>query len=241
MSMTLEDIYEYLATGELAHVIMGSKLDNDKLEVPKQHYARLRNAIQLGLTDLHKRFLLREEQLVVDISQGPGTYWLTRKYAQSNTKSTEPVKYLVDSEQPFQENLLRIARVKDPEGNDIPMNLLDSEYTIRVLRNDQILVGKDITTTTLTIHYHADHPILNKFLADSSPMSVSVDLPTALLHPLTLFVASRVMNPIGLSEQFHEGNNYFSKYLAAVNDISQQGLDIRQTSENSRLEDNGWA
>ena len=120
------------------------------------------------------------------------------------------------------------------------MELTDSNYTIRTLRSDRIELGSGITTPSITLKYHADHPVINKYLADSAPQTINIELGATYLGPLTLFVASRVMNPIGLSNEFHEGNNYFSKYLASIQDIAQQGLDIRQITDNDRFTDNGF-
>ena len=241
MTVTLADVYESLATGELTHVIMGSELDEDYSKVPKKHFVRLRNAVQLGLTDLHKRFLLREETISLDLSSGLSSYILTKEYAESNIKSSQPIKYIKDAAAPFESNLVKIARISTDLGDPVPLNLLDSDYTVNLVRSDRISIGKDVKANGLIITFHADHPQFNKYLADSSPMSVQVEIPTTFIYPLSLFVASRIINPIGLSEQFHEGNNYFSKYLSAIAEIQEQGLDIRQTSSNSRLEEDGWA
>lgn len=241
MSMTLADIYEYLSTGELSQVVMGSSsLDDPSAGVPKERYKQLRNSIQLGLTDLHKRFLIKERYLKVDVSNGPGVYHLTSAYAQSNPKALGD-QYLLDLDDSFKDDMLKIARVEDQDGEELLLNTLDSDVSLITPNDTSIKVPTGLSDTReLNVVYHANHPVLNALLADSAPATVKVDLPHKYLHALTLFVASRVMNPVGLRQEFHEGNNYFAKYLKAVQDLEQQGMNQTRTSDNDRLEAGGW-
>jgi hypothetical protein len=241
MAMTLEDIYEYLATGELAQVIMGSSAEGNEMEVPKARYRQLRSAIQLGLTDLHKRFLIREETLTVDTTMGPGTYYLLPDYAESNARSKQPVKYILDGANPFKDDLLKVARMYDDTNTELVLNVLGDDKAILTPSNTSFILPETSTTAFITVVYHANHPQINKVLADTAPSTVKIDLEHIYLHALTLFVASRVMNPIGLSgETFHEGNNYFSKYLNAVQELSAQGMAVTRTSTHVERMDPGW-
>jgi hypothetical protein len=73
-----------------------------------------------------------------------------------------------------------------------------------------------------------------------NPDNVEVELPDSHLEPLLLFVASRVHNPIGMSNEFHAGNSYYAKYEASCQQIELLNLLVDQGSQNTRHAANGW-
>jgi len=49
-----------------------------------------------------------------------------------------------------------------------------------------------------------------------------------------------VHNPIGMTNEFHAGNTYYSKYLAACQELENQNLQTDRTGGNTRAQRNGW-
>jgi hypothetical protein len=54
------------------------------------------------------------------------------------------------------------------------------------------------------------------------------------------FVASRVHNPIGMTNEFHAGNSYAAKYEQACMLLDMKNLQVDQGSENTKLRDRGF-
>ena len=61
------------------------------------------------------------------------------------------------------------------------------------------------------------------------------------LEALLMFVASRIMNPVGMSAEFHDGNNYAAKYEMACKKLEDQNVRLDKVTNNDRITRNGWA
>jgi hypothetical protein len=247
--MTLDDIYDALATGELSQVILGND-GTGVLEIPEDRRRQIRRSLQLGLTDLHTRFLIREKRVRVTMIPGKNVYLLDSKYAVSNTKSTA-TKYLVDTEDPFDNSLLQVERIYDALGNKISLNELSNELAIRTLSDNTLLVpeGFDtatvlssagLDTTSLMVYYRADHTPLDKYVADAAPTIVPIALPSKYMQALLYFIAHRALNPIGFNDRTHEGNNFAQKYEMECQRLVGIGAGIETVTSNDLVMDAGW-
>jgi len=249
--MTLQDIYDQLAYGELRNIVMGSGgIGNTEESIPEDKFEIILPFIALGLTELHKRFLLHENELTLDLVPGKGTYVITKDYAVSNTKSKQPVKYILDTDSPFESDLMRIERVyatyRDKEY-EVPLNEIDNAMGVRSTASHLLQVPTDSTkapwlleTTSLRVVYRANHPRISKHLAISSPAQVAVNLPDTHLEPLLWYVASRAHNPKGISNEFHEGNNYAGKFEASCQRLITENLQVQSHDEIDKFHDRGF-
>lgn len=250
--MTLEDIYTQLSFGELRQLFLaGTDIDDPDAGMPKEHFAKLLPSISLGLTELYKRFFLREGHLTLELVPNKATYVLMPKFAESNTKSAEPVKYLKDMDSPFQDDLFKVERVYGTyreEEYEIPLNEIGNTWALRTTSYNTLLVPTDAEvalwlkeTTELHIVYRANHPVMSKHLANAAPMLVEVELPPTHLEALCFYVASRIQNPLGMVPgSMHEGNNYFSRFLASVEELKMQNFEIDDDAVNFKLTGRGF-
>ena len=236
--MTLLDIYNSMAYGELRDLfLLGTDIDDGGVGVQSDQLVKLWPNIELGLTVLHTRFMLKEGSLSVPLVEGQSIYVLA-------PKKDVPVAWDND--------LLKIERVYGifkEEEYDIPLNELNNPLSIRTSSANTLVIPDSVTyeswmdkTTALKIKYRANHPYTKPYLANASPAATPIYLPATHLEALLLFVASRVMNPIGMVPgSLHEGNNYAQKFELAVSQLKDGGYDIGQAQENNRLVNNGWA
>tara|TARA_R110000851_G_scaffold71867_3_gene159655 strand:+ start:252 stop:1013 length:762 start_codon:yes stop_codon:yes gene_type:complete len=252
--MKLQDIYNQLAYGELRQVVLGTGPigSADGMPDTKEHYAKILPFVKLGITELHKRFNLRERSLTLEIQPGQVSYVLSTAFAASNTTGTEAVKYILDSADPFQDDLMKIERIYGTYNTvryEIPLNRLDDTSAIRTNSYNMLLIPSSTTeapwlleTTELEVVYRADHPVIGDILANALPGRTDIYLPNMYLEPLIWYIASRATNPAGLSGEFHEGNNYTAKYEQAISVLKNTGIDytVDAQSENNRLSAGGW-
>lgn len=233
--MTLQDIYNQLAYGELRLLNLGSgDIDSDQT-FPQESFIKMLPSVQLGLTELHKKFALREGRITLPLVEGQVTYVLTKK---------------LDAPSDFQDNLLKVERIKGiyrEEKYEIPLNVIDNPAAIRTTSYNTLLIPNDVKlapwlkeTNELEIVYRADHPRINVNIAQAAPLAVEVDLPSTYLQALLYFIASRSYNPVGMSQEFHEGNNYAMKYEQELMNLQALNFEIDDDAVNTRVVDNGW-
>ena len=215
--MNLKDVIDQLSHGELRNTFMADTSDGELTERNKE---MLITHVTMGLTALHTRFFLKERTHVVNLVPGTGTY-----------RINEP-------------DLLRIEAVRD---------MVNDEYLINVLGEPESLHTSDYRTLdvplalyeklespTLEVFYRANHLPLGKSVKYLPLDRTEIDLPYTHLEALTLYVASRVMNPVGMSETFHDGNNYAAKYEQACQRIELAGFEISQTGGANKFAVGGW-
>lgn len=242
--MMLQDIFDQLAYGELSQLyVAGDGTTEGMREADKP---RMIAHIQLGLTALHKRFRLKEGHFTLELVPGRSSYVLKSAFAQSNLESAEPVKFINDVERPFKDDLLRVERVVDDKGNEWTLNKAGDPLALRTPSFNTLIVPdftelpEEARPVTLTVFYRADHPKINPIIGQYVSFTEEVDLPVTHLEPLLYFVASRVMNPVGLSGEFHEGNNYAAKYEQACMALEMHGFQQDNEGDQHRFDNYGW-
>ena len=114
---------------------------------------------------------------------------------------------------------------------------LSSYNTIRVPDN--------FCAQKLHVTYRAGFRKLKKIEDNGlyAPEQIEVDLPMEYLEPLIYYIASRKFNPNmnGVQQGFHEGNNYYQRYLAACALLVDQGLDVSAIGDSGmKFRDRGF-
>lgn len=250
--MTLDDIYQQLSFGELRQLFMGGKnIDDPNTGMPEESFYKLLPTIQLGLTEMHKRFNLRLGYFNVNLQDGQVIYQLLHKFAASNSRSKELVKYIDDSEFKFYNNLLKVEcmeGVLDEEKYEIPMNEAGNDEAIMFLSDTTFKIPTDeekapwlTETTSIKVTYRANHPEINTYIANVSPKTTEIYLPHTHLEALCYYVASRMYNPIGMvPNSIHQGNNYFAKFEASCLKIQDRGFEIDDDELSSKFGARGF-
>jgi hypothetical protein len=247
--MKLSEIFMQLTHGELSQLSLGG---SEAGEISEANYPKIVSHVNLALTALYKRFPLKEGQLTVALQAGRSTYPLTSSYAAANRRSRESVKFILDTQaEPFENDIHKIERVYTDTGFELGLNDEADMYscftpTATTLRVPLAVVAEsadlpqELKTTNLVVVYRANHPPITISLGLFEPERVEVDLPYSHLEPLLYYVASRVNNPTGMTNEFHAGNSYAAKYELSCAELERINLRVDQGSQNTRLERNGW-
>ena len=144
--MLLQDIFDQLTYGEMSQLSMAGPNTHG---IQVQDYPKIIPHINLALTELHKRFNLKESEVVIQQFDEIQTYTLELKYAQTSIPdvvlpgyvSPVPRHYLMDSVyQPFQNDVLRINAVFNELGEELFVNQEDA-YTVASGREPHINEG----------------------------------------------------------------------------------------------------
>jgi len=247
--MKLQEVFDQLTYGELSQLSIGG---NQAGAISPANYNRLIPHVNLGLTQLYKRFPLKEGRLTVELQDNRTVYPIHSKYAVSSRSSREPVRYIKDSlTAPFKDDIHKIEKVVASTGYEFSLNDESDEYSMftpssTVLRVsldvvDQVMdLPDELKTSLLEVVYRANHPLIIADGVDLEPDVIELELPYTHLEPLLLFIASRVHTPTGMTNEANLGTTYAAKYEAACQLLEVKGLQVDQGRQNSRLERNGW-
>lgn len=237
--ITLDQFLKNLAYGELANIALSkSLLSSDAAD----SYEKVISHIQLGLTALHQRFLIRGGQVVIQNYPHIGRYYLDPIYAKSNTTSTETYKYIEDTPgRPFLDNVLKIEQVFDEVGREYALNESDVADPIFTPEYNCVAMTPGVEGTYWTIVYRADHVSLPT--TDVTPANVEIDIPAQYFEPLQAYVAGRIMSGQGhsLFEGQVEGDRLMMRYEMLCSLLESQNMDMDDNDTHIRLEVNGWA
>lgn len=235
--MKLSDIFDQLTFGELAHVFIGG---GDKKEIAPSSYREMGAHLNLALTALHTRFMLREEEILVEKQGVQSDYLLDPRFTLSNQASSEPVRYLLDSQSaPFNGNVLRITAAYNSSGIELPLNDAGQALSLYTPRHDIVQIPYGAQGDVFALLYQANHPRLT-LTAATDPTQVEVDLHPSFLQALLFFVASRACISAGADAAGDESGRFLMKYETECQHLNFYNLDGDSVRTSSHLENNGW-
>ena len=238
--MKLSEIFSQLAYGELSQLGLVNET-GDGITPAKQ--GQLVAHVNMGLVALYKRFLLKEGRVTIQLVAGRSTYPLN---------TDEDTVFIENADSPeFLDDIHKIERVYTDKGLEMGLNDESEMYScytpsMNVLRVPYDVVNKvaglpeELLTDTLIVVYRANHPKIVYTGASFKPSNIDIQLPVSHLEPLLLYVASRVNNPVGMTNEFHAGNSYYAKYEKACQELELHNIRVDQGRQNNRLHINGW-
>ena len=232
----LEDFFNQLAHGEFISIDLGSEGCKG---ISVDDYPMIAVQINLGLTELYKRFNLKMGKVAIQLYDEITDYKIHSMYAQSNTDSTESPKWIADlGANPYTDDLLKIERVYNEIGCELSLNDPSDCKTINTPEYDVIQCSYPYDENTLLVRYRAaPMPIPTKGL---NPENVYVPIPPSLTEALLWYVAGRVMTNLNLAGDIGEGNNYTMKFEQSVQRVQQLGLINTDKATNLKPELRSW-
>ena len=227
--MVLQDIYDYLSFGEFRQLFLSGKgIDIDNVSaIPRDKFPQILPLVVLGLTEIYKRFQIKEGNTQVPLVHGTSLYSISAP------------------------DLLKIERVYGiylGKKYEIPLNIIGKEDAIRTPSVTSLLIPSDTEeapwlteTSELDVYYRANHPTIDAEEANCFPPKVSLELPSMYLEPLIYYIASKVLTPRGVSNETNLGNTYTAKFEAAVVQLKILNFEIDDGSESYLLHERGFA
>lgn len=235
--MILQSILKDLTYGELQGLRIGNLLPGEGESEPDPHqYEQIISYINLGLTEIYKRFFLRSVEIYVQEHQEIATYLLHSDFAQSNVVSVEDPKYIMDTpELPFQDDILKIEEVYDEAGVKIALNDISDEYSIYTPTYRSIQVPYPDDNTTIAVQYRANHPRISANVTTEAA-DIEVAIPNSLYEALLYFVGSRAHRPINPEKSA----DYWQMFKRSVDDVERLGLEVQGEPGDWRFDAHGW-
>lgn len=238
--MKLSDVFSQLTYGELSQLNLGGA---ESTGISSANYPVVLSHVNLGLTALYSRFALKEGRLTFALEAGRVSYPL------DTNEDVTFVDELGTAE--FADDIHKIEGVFTDGGVELALNDKTDVYscftsnaiTLRVPKdivNKAVGLPEELLTDNLLVTYRANHPSIPYRGVAFNPSKVYLELPNSHLEALLYFVASRVNNPIGMTNEFHAGNSYAAKYEKACQLLELKDMQIDQGSQSNRLVANGW-
>jgi len=239
--MKLRDVLNTMASGELSNL----SLFNEQGVLKPEHYSKLTTSINLGLTDLHTRFLLKLGSITLNLQAGQTVYPLKPMYQVGNRAPAGTVQFIEAGETKLKDNLLKVQQVFDDCGHELGLNDHDarrgvSTTTFNVLTVPECL-QKDYGVGKVSVSYRMNALPIRECFGELDIDAIEVDLDYSHLWALCLFVASRVHNPSGFGTGgVHEGNNYYGKYIAECDRLDAANMRLDYVADNVKGRQKGF-
>lgn len=235
--MILLDILKDLTYGELAGLAIGNLVMEEFDNEPDPHqYERIVSYINLGLTEIYKRFFLRSREIDIQQYEQLNTYKLHSDFAQSNVASLEPIKYIVDTaDDPFQDDILKVEEVYDEEGTKLSLNDITDEYSVYTPAYNIIQIPYPSDTATCSVQYRANHPKIPVALT-TDPATVEVEIPNSLYIALLQYVGYRA----NLLSNPERSVDYWQQFEKSCAHVDRLGLEVQGEPGDWRFDDHGW-
>lgn len=120
--MTLQDIFNHLTFGELSMIKLGGLEPPDQgiqdtsgsthePGMTEESRREVLGHIELGLMALYKRFFISKRLLLVNLIENKKFYRIHADFAVSNTASTESLRYIIDTDEPLIDEILKINEI----------------------------------------------------------------------------------------------------------------------------------
>ena len=153
---------------------------------------------------------------------------------------------------PFQDDVLRIEKIIDEDGQELYLNQEDDEWESNALRPnaettfsvytpefDAVQIPYPDADNQFIVHYRADHPKIAATV-DIDPTAIEVIVPPALLEGLLLYVGGRVNLNRGTELSLAEGQTFMTKFEHSIKTVENLNLRPTVDTTNRKLDRNGW-
>jgi hypothetical protein len=229
--MLLSEFKNYLIYGELSQINLGKELEEGN-ELP-----RLISSINLGLTELYKRFPIKLEEVIIQLNNYRSKYIISSNHAVSRMLPGDSPSnfYVIDSIiNPFKDDILSIEEVFNEAGEEIPLNDENLKYSIFTVGHNIINHPYPENENTIAVIYRAH---ANKLPSDATD-NTDIDIPQQFVEALVNYVSYRMFAAINMNSA--EAVNYYAKFEAACALIHNYGLYAKTNNTNMKLENTGW-
>jgi len=145
-------------------------------------------------------------------------------------------------------NVTKIERVflcesidPNPEAKfnlEVPYNDRFLEDSIWVSEYNSLQIKTPVTTSKLAVVYRADHEEI--ILEEYSHIYQEINLPTAYLEPLILYVAARATAGMDAVEGIRNTDIYSQKFEVAMAQLVQHGMYINDNTQDDKFCNRGW-
>lgn len=232
----LKVIFDHLRFGELYNVALGGP---DCRNIMPDDYPMVASQINMGAIELYKRFALKRDYVQIDLFDEITDYIIHSDYAQSNTASTAPQKWIHDvAEKPYTDNLLHIERVANELDEEFYLNDEHQPRSLYTPAYNIVRHSWPLSTNQIFVHYRAKPDEIDIYDFDLENDWVAV--PYTLLEALLIYVGGRVYLNLNPDSQMTAAQLFLPKFEASCRKVKELGLVVDNIPTNEKLDEAGW-
>lgn len=230
--MTLNDLFAALATEELSNLQLA-----EGGVIAEHKKAAVLAYIEDGLLRLHTRFPLVEKDVLIEMQEGVTHYHLLQRYAYSQyDPSNGIVPYIVDSADPFLEDVIKVTRVYNSYGVELPLNDEEAPCSVFTPQPRVLLVPRPVVGSALDVVYRARHPKLSLAEPDQE-----IYLPDFLEPVLKQYVAYKAYNVINTQEAMAIAAIRMQQFDSMCQEaVEQDTIGATTSTSNTKFSKRGW-
>lgn len=231
--MLVSDLFHKLSLGELSNLSLSGEGSGDILEDKKP---RILAYINEALLRLYSRFVLLEDDLILE--QLPWILNYPLEMINATTQAPPPAgkhTYILDTEaKPFTGDVIKITRVRNDHGYQIPINDEESPFSVFTPSPQILRVPKPAAGRLLGVDYQAKHPELTE-------ATDRILLPDTLHKALSSYVAYLTFSHMNTQEMAVKSQEHLSLYEGVCQEVERMDLVNSSSSQtNTRFAKRGW-
>lgn len=235
--ITLQELFDTLAQGELANLSLG----NSPLRtITEAHYPKMVSHINLGLIELYKRFHLREGEVRVHQYPGVTTYYLRSAHSGELADMCEDTYLEVDDANPFLDDVLKVTQVYNSLGDELPLNNSTNPLSVFTPSFDVLKTPVNDPPDVLSVVYRASYPKI-VITPTFNPITTKLHIPDYIIEPLLLYVASRAFKATPTPEgEVNPNTSNIHQYELACRKVEMYSLPPDVNDTRNQFTAKGW-
>jgi hypothetical protein len=220
--MELAEFYSQLSMGTLRNIAMGNE-GNGTISV--NYRPTVCMYINEGLNRIHSQFLLRENDLILQMYMDVTNYHLLKRFAtyagnEVAVENQEARRYILDlPEDPFKEDVAKIMRVFDQNGTEFAINDEFNTNSVYTPQQQILQIPNPEEEKVVTVGYQALHP---KIVHDDE--DAFIFLPPHLLDALKAFVGYKAYSDMNQKDSRERAQELLGMYQGISDEILLKDL-----------------
>lgn len=241
--LTVAGLMRKLSFNELANTALGM---DGAGEIAPASYARLIDATNNALLDLHGRFPLNQKELVIRSKTWKSKYPLRINNAMSNDLRPDDVKFIHDTcDKPFTGDLIAVMYVYNEIGEQLPVNDAEQWASVFTPEFDVLQLTHPSDDQAFFVTYQAHHNMLAYNGSDPELVRASLaqrlNVPMALQNALRYKVAAGIFSSMSGQEYSTKSQALEGMFEAACIEVEGKNLlGNKDSATNVKLERRGF-
>jgi hypothetical protein len=233
--MQLSELFRRLSYGELVNLAVSGEGSGEILPAAHPRFISYTNE---ALLRLHGRFVLREDDLIIQQVEHITRYPLLKKYAVSNVASTEPHKFIKDwANKPFQEDVIKVNGAFSDCGEELPLNDEEECTSVFTPSPTVLQVPCPVAGRYITLTYQARHPEI----ATDDDLTAEIEIPYVLEGALTAYIAYKAYSFMNTQESTAKAAEHLGQYeMICSGVIDRDLLNSSPSTSNKKFSKRGF-
>lgn len=233
--MNVQELFRRLSYGELSNISLGSEGTGT---IPEAKRAQVVHYANESLLRLYSRFVLRENDLILQTHEFITSYHFQPRFAVTNTEPCPGTTlYIIDHEgDPFQDDLIKVMTVTDMNNCPYPLNDREDCRSLFTPQPNVLQVPNPIQDQILAVGYQARHPLLSY-----TDLEACIELPSVLEGALTAHIAHMAYSNMNGQENSAKASEHLAKYEMICGEVVERDLVSSSSSTtNSKFHERGF-